>query len=191
MNEERVTVGLISDTHGWLNPMFHELFAGVEMILHAGDVGKVSVLEELERIAPTVVVRGNIDGGDLRQLPLEKVVEVGGRRVAMLHIAGSPKRPKKAARELLVRERPDAIVVGHSHIPVVGRVDGTLWINPGAAGRQGFHTECFAALLHVSRVDGTFALDRIHLGLRSALHDLDNPELVKSLPWTEGPAGER
>jgi hypothetical protein len=142
----------------------------VECILHAGDVGSQEVLDGLAEIAPVHVVRGNIDGGPLRFLPLEEVVECAGKRIALLHIAGSPRRPKRAARELLAREEPDAIVVGHSHIPVVGRVQGALWINPGAAGRQGFHTECFAGLLHIEP-DGEFGLDRIHLGSRAEQYE--------------------
>lgn len=162
------TVGLISDTHGWLDPELVQLFAGCEVILHAGDIGEEAVLGELGTIARTEAVRGNIDGGALRHLPLTRVVEVHGRRIALLHIAGSPTRPNKAARELIKAEAPDVLVVGHSHIAVAGRVHGTLWINPGAAGRQGFHDKRFAALLHIAQ-DGTLSLDRVHLGPRSEL----------------------
>ncbi len=164
--QDRVTVGIVSDTHGWLDPALLDAFAGAERILHAGDVGDLAVLEALEKVAPVSVVRGNIDGGPLRDLPLTEVVEVAGKRLALLHIAGNPRRPRKAARELLAAERPDAIIVGHSHIPVVGRVGGALWINPGAAGRQGFHDERFALLLHITP-EGSFEMDRVHLGPRS------------------------
>ena len=176
--DARVTVGLISDTHGWLDPRVIEIFDeyGVEKILHAGDIGDPGVLSGLEEVAPTIAVRGNIDGGVLRDLPLEAVVEVGGKRLAVLHIAGSPKRPNKVARTFLLRSRPDLLLVGHSHIPVVAKVQGALWVNPGAAGRQGFHKERFAALLHISAAGevGTaaFALDRISLGPRSGLKPL-------------------
>ena len=159
------TIGLISDTHGWLHPFIHEAFAGCDLIVHAGDIGRVEVLDELETIAPVAAVKGNIDGGDLRFLPLERVEEVGGKRIAVLHIAGSPKSPRPAARNLLRKERPDVIVVGHSHIPVVSKVSGAIWINPGAAGREGHHVDRFAGLLHVKR-DGNFAMDRIVLGQR-------------------------
>lgn len=160
------SLGLVSDTHGWLDPALLEVFKGVDRILHAGDVGDPSVITALEQVAPVTVVRGNIDGGDLRDLPLSAVVEAGGLRVALLHIAGSPRRPNKAARALLGAEAPDAIVVGHSHAQVVARVQGALWINPGAAGRQGFHKERTALLLHVT-ADGRFELDRVQLGPRS------------------------
>ncbi|MBA3533388.1 MAG: metallophosphoesterase family protein, partial [Ardenticatenales bacterium] len=77
-------IALLSDTHGWLDPSLRKWFAGVEMILHAGDVGGECVLEELEQIAPTLAVRGNIDLPD-PALPLERVVEVGEMRIALLH----------------------------------------------------------------------------------------------------------
>lgn len=158
-------IGLVADTHGWLDPALAEHFAEVEVILHAGDLGTEAVLDELGAIAPVVAVRGNIDGGALADLPLETVVELGGRRIALLHIAGSPRRPTRAARELLDRERPDVLVVGHSHIPVVGRVGGALWINPGAAGHQGFHTDRTAAILTIDG-GGEIQLYRVHLGPR-------------------------
>lgn len=164
----RTTVGLVSDTHGFLDPDLIEVLEGVDHIIHAGDIGNPEVIKKLEQIAPTTAVRGNIDGGELRFYSLEEVINIAGKKIAVLHIAGSPRRPRKAARELIARTRPDVLVVGHSHVPVVGRVKQTLWINPGAAGRQGFHDERFAALLHILP-DGELKLDRVFLGPRSAL----------------------
>lgn len=158
-------IGLVADTHGWLDPALANHFAGVAMILHAGDVGQPAVLDSLRTIAPVVAVRGNVDGGELADLPLEAVVEIGGRRIAVLHIAGSPRRPNKDALALLRRERPDVIVVGHSHFPAVGRVEGALWINPGAAGHEGFHEQRTAGILEVGG-GGEPQLYRIHLGSR-------------------------
>lgn len=141
---------LISDTHGYLDPAIAERFAGVEMILHAGDVGQEAVLTELRRIAPTIAVRGNVDGGGwARELPLETVVEAGGMRIALLHIAGNPKNPHTDALALIRREQPDILLVGHSHIPVIERNHGTLWVNPGAAGKQGWHQERTCMVLHI------------------------------------------
>ncbi|RAL25315.1 hypothetical protein DL240_03640 [Lujinxingia litoralis] len=162
----RRSIGLVSDTHGWLDEHVLEVFKNVEHIVHAGDVGTMAVIAQLERVAPVTVVRGNIDGGELRFFPLEAQIQLGATTIAALHIAGSPKRPRAAARELIARLRPDVLVVGHSHIPVVGRVGGTLWINPGAAGRVGFHSERYAAILHIES-DGSLALDRVVLGPRS------------------------
>ncbi|MGH2542638.1 MAG: metallophosphoesterase family protein, partial [Ardenticatenaceae bacterium] len=143
-------LGLLSDTHGWLDPALHEWFRDVEMILHAGDVGREAVLEELRGIAPTVAVRGNVDGGAwARELPLQTVATIGGSKIALLHIGGTPKKPGLEARALIKREQPDILLVGHSHIAVVERRQGVLWINPGAAGRQGLHSERTAMLLHL------------------------------------------
>lgn len=161
----RTTIGLISDTHGWLHPLIPEIFKDTDHIIHAGDIGHGHVIEQLELIAPTTVVRGNIDGGNLRFLPLTEVVDIAGKRIAVLHIAGSPFSPKRAALKLIDSEKPDAIVVGHSHIQVVGRVKGCLWLNPGAAGNHGFHEERTANFLHIEE-NGEFALDKIHLGQR-------------------------
>ena len=164
--DEPLTVALISDTHGWLDPSTASAFEGAHLILHAGDIGQAHVITDLEEIARTVAVRGNIDGGTLRFLPEEVIEDVGPLRIAMRHIAGSPKRPNRATRELLATQRPDIIVVGHSHIPVVSRVHGALWINPGAAGREGFHEQRFAALLHITRWSGKISMDRVHFGPR-------------------------
>jgi putative phosphoesterase len=163
------TIGLVSDTHGWLDPELVDIFAehDVAEIIHAGDIGDEAIIERLEEIAPVHAVRGNIDGGDLRFLPEEEFVEVHGCTIAILHIAGSPPRPKKRARELIRRDEPDVFVCGHSHIPAIDRVEETLWINPGAAGRHGFHTERLAAMLHVDEETGELSMDRIELGRRS------------------------
>lgn len=171
---KRITIGLVSDTHGWVHPYLHEAFEGVEMILHAGDIGTQEVLDELEEIAPVKAVKGNIDGGDLRFLPLEHVEEIGGKRIGILHIAGSPKSPKPRTREFIRRDKLDVILVGHSHVPVVGRVLGALWINPGAAGKSGHHDLRFAARLHIQ--DGEIEMDRIHLGERWVIPSDDSSE---------------
>lgn len=160
-----VRVGLIADTHGWLDPAIAGHWSELALILHAGDVGRPEVLEELQSLAPVLAVRGNVDGGALADLPLERVVEIGGRRIAVLHIAGSPRRPNRAALDLIRRDAPDVLLVGHSHIPIAGRIEGCLWINPGAAGREGFHSERSVALLEIEE-GGPMRLFQIHLGLR-------------------------
>lgn len=164
----RHTVALISDTHGWLDPALVGAFSQAEVILHAGDIGSPEVLTELARWAPVVAVRGNIDGGQLHDLPLTEVLTVGRKRIALIHIAGSPQRPNQDARLLLSRDNPDVIVVGHSHMPLVARLGHTLWLNPGAAGRHGAHPQRFAALLHIE--GGKVSLDRIELGARGEGH---------------------
>lgn len=173
-----VKIGIMSDTHGWLDPLLLKLFEGVELILHAGDVGTLDVIAGLEAVAPVIAVRGNIDGADFRHLPMTHVEERCGKRLALLHIAGEPRRPTQAARKLLERARPDVLIVGHSHVPVVARVGQTLWLNPGAAGREGHHDARFALLLHLDDDTGELRLDRLHLGTRAdAWVDRDRSEL--------------
>jgi uncharacterized protein len=161
-----IRIGLISDTHGWLDPAAVEHLKGVDLICHAGDVGVPTILERLEVVAPVAAVRGNVDGGVLLHLPEELVVEVAGLRLALRHIAGSPRRPNKQARLLIERDAPDVFVCGHSHVAVAAYVGDTLWINPGAAGREGPHE---TRHIHILEVDegGELRLVRVTLGPRS------------------------
>lgn len=160
-----VRLGLVSDTHGWLDPALAAHFAGVDLIVHAGDVGDPHVLAALEALAPVLAVRGNIDGGRLAELPLAATRDVRGVRVAALHIAGPPGRPNADARALVAAEAPDVLVVGHSHVPGFSRIGGTLVVNPGAAGRHGFHARRTAYLL--ARIEGAdWQAWRIDLGPR-------------------------
>lgn len=166
----QIKIGILSDTHGWLDPELVDLFRQkpVDMLVHAGDIGTPEVVDQLEAVAELHIVKGNIDGGELRFLPEELVFRAGPRKLAMRHIAGSPRRPRKAARELIAREKPDIFVCGHSHIPVIGRVGGALWVNPGACGRVGFHEARFALFLYVDQNSGKLEMERIHLGARTA-----------------------
>ena len=136
-------LGILSDTHGYFHPDLPEYLEGVDLILHAGDVGTVDVLERLEGIAPVRAVFGNVDGRDVR-LRTEEVLrtDIEGLRVWMTHIGGTPKRWDPSIREPLRADPPDLFVCGHSHILRLERVKelgNLLYINPGAAGRQGFH----------------------------------------------------
>jgi len=165
MNSPRYSLGILSDTHSWVHPWLLQDFAGMDAILHAGDIGDLAVLDVLAEVAPVIAVRGNIEG-QIRELPLTKVVVFGGKRIGLLHIAGHPDRPNRDAVALIREHRLDVLVVGHSHIPAVGRVHGALWLNPGAAGNHGFHTERQALRLHIA--GGELSLERLHLGPRGA-----------------------
>lgn len=144
-----MTLGLVSDTHGVYHPELDIVFGEVDLILHAGDVGPGDIVERLERLAPVVGVWGNIDGRAVRQRFGEHArIVAGGMRVWMTHIGGHPGRPGGRARwdprvkALLTAEPPDLFVCGHSHILRIERVTslgGMLYVNPGAAGTQGFH----------------------------------------------------
>ena len=133
---DRHLIGLISDTHGLVRPGVHEALAGVELILHAGDVGGDEILDELALIAPVEAVFGNTDvpGGPRLSSTIER--DIGGLRVHVSHghEAGSP-----TPQRLLARYAADIIVYGHTHRQLVTRVEGRLVINPGAAGPKRFN----------------------------------------------------
>jgi putative phosphoesterase len=135
MPERRHVIGLISDTHGLLRPDVHEALAGVELILHAGDVGGDDILDELALIAPVHAVYGNTDAPGDPRLAEQIVREIGGVRVHVSHghELGSP-TPEK----LLARYPEEVLVYGHTHKALVTRAEGRLVVNPGAAGPRRF-----------------------------------------------------
>lgn len=139
------TLGILSDTHGYFHPRLVDDLEGVDLILHAGDVGDLSILDGLEAVAPVKAVWGNIDDESIRgRLPAHERLTVEGLDVWMTHIAGRPGRWQRGMGEKLQADPPDIFVCGHSHILRVERVDefgGMLFINPGAAGKQGLHQE--------------------------------------------------
>ena len=129
-------LGLISDTHGLVRPGVHSALLGVELILHAGDVGGAAILDELRLIAPVRAVFGNTDPPDDPELSTELNLDVNGLRVHVSHghEVGSPSPDKLAARY-----DADVVVYGHTHRPLVTRLDATLFVNPGAAGPKRFN----------------------------------------------------
>lgn len=136
-------IGLLSDTHGYLDDRIAHHLRGTDEIWHAGDFGAADVVMELAGLAPVFRgVYGNIDGPEIRGTePLVQDFEVGGLRVLMTHIGGYPGHYSPAARQLLAQARPGLFVAGHSHILRVmpdPRLQ-LLHLNPGAAGRHGFH----------------------------------------------------
>jgi len=134
-------VGIISDTHGLLRPAAIEALGGVDLIVHAGDVGRAEILEALGAIAPTVAVRGNVDTSPwARTLPEAAVVDAGGRLLYVLH--------DRAALDLDPRTAGFAAVIfGHSHRPEASEKDGVLYLNPGSAGPRRFSLPiCLARL---------------------------------------------
>jgi hypothetical protein len=136
-------IGVISDTHGYFHPAIPKAFAGVDCILHAGDLGVPEIFDKLEAIAPTMAVYGNVDGAVIRRMLAEDLeTRLGGIRVWMTHIGGRPGRWSSGIRKQLVERRPDLFVCGHSHILRIERTSSPvpfLYLNPGAAGRQGLH----------------------------------------------------
>ncbi len=128
-------IGLISDTHGLVRPDVHNALAGVELILHAGDVGGDDILDELQLIAPVHAVYGNTDPPGQPRLTDSIEMTVGGVRVHVSHghEVGSPTPVK-----LLARYSADVIVYGHTHKQLLTNADGRWVVNPGAAGPRRF-----------------------------------------------------
>lgn len=135
-------IGVISDTHGWVDPAVYEHFAEVDEIWHAGDAGSEDVITELESFRPLRAVWGNIDGFDVRRATGEYLFFTAGKKkVLIIHIGGYPGRYSPRALALIRELKPDIFVCGHSHIVKViyDRDHGMLCINPGSAGRTGIH----------------------------------------------------
>lgn len=132
----------MSDTHGWVDPKVYTYFKDVDEIWHAGDVGDMSVIEELEKFKPIRGVYGNIDDHIIRATwPKVNAFECEGMKVLMTHIAGKPYKYNKDAHQEIMKYQPQIFVCGHSHILLVqfDKNINSLWLNPGACGYKGFH----------------------------------------------------
>ncbi len=141
-------IGVISDTHGFLDPRVEKIFAGVDHILHGGDVGPHSLLVELELIAPVTAVLGNTDVGI--ELKLTEIKELAGRKFLLQHIV-NPHAPAGDLEARLATEKPDVVIFGHTHKPLCETIGGILFFNPGYAGPQRFKLERSVAILHGDR----------------------------------------
>jgi len=138
-------IGVISDTHGFLDRKVLELFAGVGHILHAGDIGDAFTVFELQQIAPVTAVLGNTDGG----IPFREteVVMLAARKFLVHHIV-NPHAPLDKLKQRMAREKPDAVVFGHTHRKFCETIGGILFFNPGYAGKPKFGAERSVAILH-------------------------------------------
>lgn len=135
-------IGLLSDTHGWLNPTIYDFFKDCDEIWHAGDIGSDDVAIELSAFKKLRAVYGNIDGWEIRaDYPQFQIFKVEDVKVVMTHIGGYPNAYASGIRQMLLEERPDIFISGHSHILKVMRDSklNLLHLNPGAAGMKGFH----------------------------------------------------
>ncbi|MBR6437626.1 MAG: metallophosphoesterase family protein [Bacteroidales bacterium] len=135
-------IGLLSDTHGWLNPAVFEFFKDCDEIWHVGDIGSTDVADALSAFKPLRAVYGNIDDQKIRLMfPKVNIFTVENVKVMMTHIGGYPERYEPGIKELIIKEKPNVFISGHSHILKVmnDHSFGLLHINPGAAGNSGFH----------------------------------------------------
>lgn len=148
-------IGIISDTHGLLRPEAENHLAGVDHIVHGGDIGSPDIIAALRRIAPVTAIRGNADRGDwVSEYGETEFVHLAGRSIFVVH-------DLKALRIDPVALGVDVVISGHSHIPKIDLVGGILYLNPGSVGRRRF------------RLPITFAtLDVGPDGLRPLIHEL-------------------
>ena len=147
-------IGIISDTHGPLRPEAEQRLAGVEHIVHAGDIGRPDIVDALRRIAPVTAIRGNVDSGEwAREYPDTTIVRLAGKSIYVLHDLKTLQVDPCAGI--------DVIVSGHSHVPKVDTVGGVLYLNPGSAGRRRFNLPITLATLEVTPE-----------GMRPEIHDL-------------------
>jgi uncharacterized protein len=163
-----VRIGLLSDSHGFLDEAIFSYFAGCDEIWHAGDFGPFAVVERLRAFKPLRGVSGNIDGAEVRtEMALDLDWECEGLRVYMRHIGGYPGAYERGVKRELEKRRPGLFISGHSHILRVMRDPGlgVLHMNPGACGHHGWHT--MRTMLRFSVEAGKVSgLEAIELGAR-------------------------
>jgi uncharacterized protein len=137
-------VGVIADTHGYLDPRIPDVLEGVDHILHAGDIGLPWIILQLEGIAPVTAVLGNVDA-DL-DFKLTEVVLVDTRKFLIHHIV-EPRKLEENLKARIARENPDVVIFGHSHKPFCETIDQVLYFNPGYAGKPRFKLPRSVAVL--------------------------------------------
>lgn len=140
-------IGLISDTHGQVPNAVHAALAGVDYILHGGDVGPMDVITELEAIAPVRAVLGNTDYGI--QLPETRLEEFRDNKIMIHHIVNVD-FPSQQVRTILNSDKPNIVVFGHTHVPFDERCNGIWFINPGSASRPRDNSSASVAILDFS-----------------------------------------
>jgi len=141
-----VKIGVVSDTHNFLDPRVLELFQGVDHILHGGDVGLPSTILQLEQIAPVTAVLGNTDDPSHRYR-LTETIDLAGRKFLVHHIV-NPRALDEGLEKRIKREKPAVVVFGHTHKPFCEQIGEVLFFNPGYAGKSRFGMERSAAILH-------------------------------------------
>jgi putative phosphoesterase len=165
-------IGLLSDTHGFIDDRILGHLTSCDEIWHAGDIGSVAIIDKLEALKPTRIVYGNIDNREIQVRTHEHLhFEIEGFRVWITHIGGAPPRYNPLVMPMLKSAAPDIFICGHSHILRVIRdkeMSNMLYINPGAAGKEGFHK--MRTLLRFNLHEGVISqMEVVELGKRGAL----------------------
>lgn len=161
-------IGLISDTHGWIHPRLYDHFEGCDEIWHAGDIGNIETADKLASFKPFKAVYGNIDDFIVRSVYKEHLMfDEGELRVWITHIGGTPGHYDQRVKPMIFENPPDIFICGHSHIARVmnDKKAGFLYINPGAAGYNGFHKFMTAIRFQIDGKD-IHDMELIELGER-------------------------
>jgi uncharacterized protein len=164
-------IGLLSDTHGWIHPRLFDHFAECDEIWHAGDIGTIETADELAGFKPLKAVYGNIDNSIIRSIYTANLIFMAEEtRVWLTHIGGTPGNYNRKLLPALIENPPDLFICGHSHIAKViyDKKAGFLYMNPGAAGFNGFHRFMTAIRF---QIDGKSIhdLEMIELGERGKI----------------------
>jgi hypothetical protein len=164
----RHRVGLVADTHGLFRPALEDCLRGVELVLHAGDVGSREVLKRLRRLAPVVAVCGNVDRAVMGLcLPEMELVELHGLRVVVVHAIGPPDFTTPALRKALDSFNPGVVLHGHTHRPDLRRAGGVLYVNPGSCGPRRLDLPIACGILTLTEQTGAPAVEARVLELHS------------------------
>jgi len=161
-------IGLLSDTHGWIHPRIFDHFAECDEIWHAGDIGNIETADKLADFKTLRAVYGNIDDAVVRRVFKENLkFRIEGISIWMTHIGGTPDHYNHKVRSLIYANPPDILICGHSHIAKVmhDKKGGFLYINPGAAGYNGFHKYMTIIRFQIDET-GIHDLELIELGER-------------------------
>jgi putative phosphoesterase len=168
---QKMRIGLLSDTHGYLDQKVFEYFAGCDEVWHAGDIGSGEVSDQLEKFKPFKAVYGNIDDSAMqRRYPEDLWFTCEEANVFITHIAGTPSRYNSRVKKILQDKNPDILICGHSHIlkVIYDKTFETLFLNPGAAGNQGFHQVRTMLRFEINRKK-VLKMEVIELGKRGAI----------------------
>jgi uncharacterized protein len=144
----QLRIGVIADTHGLLRPEALHTLQGVDAILHAGDIGRPAIIEDLRAIAPINFVRGNNDGSDGTEIVR---LTIGGLRILLTHILPRPRAPRSEVRQSLESEPADLVVFGHSHLPHNEVIDDIRYFNPASAGPRRFDYPVAVGMIDAGR----------------------------------------
>lgn len=155
-------LGIITDTHGQIHPKVFELFDEVDIILHAGDIDTEDILTQLETIAPVNAVRGNVDPYILvKRLPEKQILTFEGISILLIHQALDGQEIHENVKEELAKQKIDVVVFGHTHVPFQKEIDGTLFFNPGGAGKRRFNYPLGVGIIEIMKDKITARIEKL------------------------------